>query len=861
MARSVLVFVPVFFLFAISPPEISAQTAPQLTVVSAASRQPEAAPGSLVFIEGRGFTADAVSIEQWQTSSPPTELAGLSVLVGELPARIIHVTPEEIYCVLPDGLQPGEVSVRVVRNGNELVAAGQAVIAPAAPGLFSQDNSGRGPGRIYDAATGAPGPFRVHTRTPGGLRPTRLLMAATGLRQVAAAGQTITVAFMALAKDGAIREWPMRPVLVEPAPDYAGLDHVTVELPEKLNALDNAWDEVFVAVRAADRQSNTVSLKVLMEEPPLLLSFEPKEVSPGQVLRISGQGFAMSVDGRDRVLLSAGNQLQALAIPFRTSTVGSGTSAQQILEIFTPPLAESPQAAWYAGPVRVCVETDGVQACSTETLRMVQPPQLPTPPGDVLLSRLEKTYDALARSASGFDAALAEKIQAAKERARSDLRARIDAALAGTPERIEIPLPDGTRVETVFDLAAIQKLEALTAAAADALDSTLPAEPTREERSAVDRDIEEQIRQAASAYLNFERTSRNIARAQLGIAAGAVLSCPLSAVTCPVAAWAVNLAAPTFAAASLASIAGQMVILLGPNTLQQLRVTPSQIVLKPGEKSEFDVRGHFVSALDPSKGIAWAAKEVVSATVAGAFGSGASFVVKSALSPAMDWIVGKMVALGLLEMVSLPSANSRDVGLSWQTVNSTCIRGSSPSPGAAFFLGSWSVEGFRGMAAPEYCQFAPREGPILTLPEARAPVGATIFVSGPTNCYPLPANAPSPVFNRIYQVLGPNPAGDRLLVGEVSSMSAFTFLKSTLPLPSVPNEMVCGSWTVAPGCTVEAYLPTEKERRGDYSDWPERILDPMMPGFFFPGNVIPLGRQGPGGPLGLRVKSMQGCRP
>ncbi|MGC8884348.1 MAG: IPT/TIG domain-containing protein [Bryobacteraceae bacterium] len=859
MTRLIFVILPVFFLFAVHPPAISAQTAPQLTVVSAASRLPEVAPGSLVFIEGKGFTGDAVSIEQWQTSSPPTVLAGLSVLVGELPARIIYVTPEEIYCVLPDGLQPGEVPVKVVRNGNELVASGRAVLVSAAPGLFSEDNSGRGPGRIYDAATGAPGPFRVHTNTPGGMRPTRLLMAATGLRQALAAGQTITVAFMALGKDTSIREWPMRPVFVEPAPDYAGLDHVTVELPEELNALDNAWDEVFVAVRAADRQSNTVSLKVLMEEPPSLLSFEPKEVSPGQVLRISGQGFAMSVDGRDRVLLSAGNQLRALAIPFRTSTVGTGTSARQVLEIFTPPLAESPQAAWYAGPVQVCVATDGVPACAAETLRMVQPPPPATPPGDVLLSRLEKTYDGLAQRASQFDPALAKNIQAAKERARADLRARIDAALAGTPERIEIRLPDGTRVETVFDLAAIQKLEALTAAAADVLDSTLTAEPTREERSAVDSGIEEEIRQAAWAYQDFERTSRNIARVQLGFAAGAMLSCLTSGISCPLAVSAANLAAPAFAAGALASIAGQTAILLWPNTLQQLRVTPSQIVLKPGEKSEFDVRGHFVSALDPAMGIAWAAKEMVSATVAGAFGSGASFVVKSALSPVLDWIVNRMVDLGFLDMVSLPSVSSRDVGLSWQTVNSTCIRGSSPSPGAAFFLGSWSVEAFRGMTAPEYCQFAPKEGSILTLPEARAPVGATIFVSGPTNCYPLPANAPAPIFNKIYQVLGPNPAGDRLIVGEVSSMAAFEFLKSTLPLPSFPNEMVCGAWTVAPGCTVEAYLPTQKERRGDYSDWAEPIRDPL--GLLFPGNVIPLSRQGPGGPLGLRVKSMQGCRP
>lgn len=843
-----------------------ANPAEEPAVVSAASRQPEVAPASLALLIGEGLAEEAMAIEPWQRAVPPKELNGLAVLVNEIPAGIISVTPSEVCFVVPESVGPGTAEVQLVRDGTQVIARATASIASVSPGLFSENNSGRGAGRIYHADTWTPGPFRVHRRTDSGVEATRIVLAATGLRNAeklsgdgeeGEPGESVTVTFLTSGSDGSVREWAVKPESVKGAEDHAGLDHVIAALPAELNGQNEVW----VAVRAAGKQSNLVTLQVLLEEAPQILTVEPRTVSPGQVLLIAGKGFAGTFDGRDRIVLLAGDRLAAFAIPFPPPEGQPGDFWPGALRIVTPPLAESPQSDWYEGPVQVCVETDGLRGCAADPIEMVKPQPSAAPPGDVLLAHIEKTFEAMAKSAAEQDAGTAEKILAAKERALADLRAKISAALSGTPERIVIPLPDGEELETEFDLAAIQRLEALLESGRSLMDEMLPALERgfrKEVRTSQDFDVERQIQESYRNHEELRKNAEMLARLQLAAALPALAACLIYGPLCLPAAAAVSQFSPVIAAASLLHTAGILSIELRPNTLEELRVSPAYLELRPGQRSSFDVRGRFISALNPAEGVPAAAAKVLSKIIDSALGLGfsAGFLAEKALGPVMGMIAGKMMELGLADLVTVPAISSRDVGLSWQTVNSTCIRGSSPSPEAPYFLGSWEVTALRGMASPERCQFAPRQDAMLMTSEARTPVSAIVFVSGPLNCKSLAAHASTPVFREIRQIAGPDASGDRVVLGFTGD-SAELWQALTGTAAQIPNEMFCERLTLTPGCTAEVYVPTAEERDGKFPGW--GLRNPYD-GMLFPGGIIPRPLMGPrGGLLALRVRNLHGC--
>ncbi len=89
----------------------------------------------------------------------PTELAGVTVSMGGIPAPLVFVSPNQIVGVIPQGLTDGqqtaqsnsEVDVIVIRNG-EVSAPERIRLAPVRPVLFSQDQTGTGPGAILNLA-------------------------------------------------------------------------------------------------------------------------------------------------------------------------------------------------------------------------------------------------------------------------------------------------------------------------------------------------------------------------------------------------------------------------------------------------------------------------------------------------------------------------------------------------------------------------------------------------------------------------------------------------------------------------------------------------------------------------------------
>jgi len=99
-------------------------------------------------------------------------------------------------------------------------------------------------------------------------------------------------------------------------------------------------------------------------------------------------------------------------------------------------------------------------------------------------------------------------------------------------------------------------------------------------------------------------------------------------------------------------------------------------------------------------------------------------------------------------------------------------------------------------------------------------------------------------FGGVYSVAGPNDDGDLLVVG-VPNTGIVQFLAG-LPVPSVPGgkQQICNPVQLAAGLYANVYLPTQEERKGDFSAFGRALVDPAT-GAAFPGGIIPPNRIDP----------------
>jgi hypothetical protein len=80
-------------------------------------------------------------------------------------------------------------------------------------------------------------------------------------------------------------------------------------------------------------------------------------------------------------------------------------------------------------------------------------------------------------------------------------------------------------------------------------------------------------------------------------------------------------------------------------------------------------------------------------------------------------------------------------------------------------------------------------------------------------------------------------AGDTLLVGTVSQ--ANLAMINNLPLPTSSNQQFCGAVNLGGGYTVQAYVPTQAERAGNFSPFSGLLIDPLN-NMVFPDGIIPV---------------------
>ncbi len=249
-----------------TPVKVIPDTLPYLVPfasVLAASSHPLTAPGSIA----SGYGQDLASLVEAATELPlPRELAGVSVRITdaravEHTAPLFFVSPGQINYLVPAGTATGVATVEVVRE-QQRVTAGQLLVDPVAPGLFSANGDGRGVAAAI-AVTGKADGSRVwqyvfDPNAPEGNRHgvpislgetgdrVYLSLFGTGMRNAVSAGATVGGKMVAVAG----------PVS---SPEYRGVEQLNLgPLPRSLSGAG----EVDVVVKAGGKTANVVTVVI-----------------------------------------------------------------------------------------------------------------------------------------------------------------------------------------------------------------------------------------------------------------------------------------------------------------------------------------------------------------------------------------------------------------------------------------------------------------------------------------------------------------------------------------------------------------------------------------------------------------------
>jgi uncharacterized protein (TIGR03437 family) len=213
------------FLLKISPQFVDDSSIYLAGAVNAASYAAALAPGSIVSIFGASMAQSSAA----NTGVPlPLFLADVRVTVGGLAAPLYYVSPSQINAQIPFEIPPGPAEIQVVSTNG---VAKQAVqVAATAPGIFTLNAEGTGPGAILHGAT-----YRLVTAAEPAAPGEIVSIYCTGLGAVGPAGTT-----------GAVPPSPPPQAVSVPqvwiagvarvtyaglAPGFAGLYQVNAEVP------------------------------------------------------------------------------------------------------------------------------------------------------------------------------------------------------------------------------------------------------------------------------------------------------------------------------------------------------------------------------------------------------------------------------------------------------------------------------------------------------------------------------------------------------------------------------------------------------------------------------------------------------
>jgi uncharacterized protein (TIGR03437 family) len=821
----------------------------------------------LASLFGPALAESTITAQLDSNGNLPVVLGGVSVQINGRNAGLIFISPSQINLWVPPETEVGTAQVVVSASGGQVLGTGTAVVQQTALTLFSLNATGQGPGAIENAVTYVLQPFFVQTpANPGTDKQTRLAIYGTGIRLAGAAANGNVAQFVAvsaLLSDDSSVSLPVE--YAGAAPGFFGLDQVNVVLPSELDGKGT----VTVTLTINSQISNGVTIDIWSLNPPQIASFSPAAIPPGGILTISGTQFAAGPPtDRNQIILTAGNGLTVTVLPL---TANSNT-----LTIFVPPLANSPQAAWYSGPLTLCVRTDTHQSCSPQILTVQPAATVPGTPGDLLYTFIASAHNAvLASIQTTVTAAQLADLQNLSTTVLQDLSKKIADALAGTPQTSTLTV-NGQTVTAAFDLATIRNLESLLTEA-KAQFNTILASPQQLTHKRTGRmaasDVlfptEESLTNAATLYEQYDNYGKTTALLQYSGAGIALAACVLlQPGACLAFAGALAAAAPAFTAATVLQVGGMLAIDIGANRLQALSTDPANsVALLLWEPQNIEVNGTFVARFGPSDG----AEAIATAILTPWLETGLTIPIPTAiLDPIVNYLAQDMLDMGLSNNIqtdlSIPSV-AQNVALSWNTVGSNCEQAwFSPSPTTPFILDpSWTFYPLQVTSFANHCIFLAQDNLLwLTAAAPSAFLTVTVTSNQPSTCGTFPF-ADGPVFDSIYYVSEPAPNGDRVVLGsgtdELWGSLAGVFLYPNfipqLPLPAFTNELYCQPVEfTANGCTATAYVPTSAERSGDFSTFPIPLIDPTS-GNQFPNNIIPASRLDP--LFAWRVQSTQGC--
>ncbi len=219
--------------------------------VNAANYAQTIAPESLAATFGNQLTSTTATA----TSLPlPLMLAGVTVMVNNLSAPLLYVSPTQVNYLVPANVDPGTAVIKVM-NGATVVATGTVVIENVSPSIFTVTANGKGVPAAQTTFDGVT--FQAVANADGTARALN-------------AGTTAKTNYLVLYGTGLRRRSSMSNVLVTIGgvqaelsflgahSSLAGLDQMNIKLPQALRGRG----AVDVIVTVDGKTANPVSLSI-----------------------------------------------------------------------------------------------------------------------------------------------------------------------------------------------------------------------------------------------------------------------------------------------------------------------------------------------------------------------------------------------------------------------------------------------------------------------------------------------------------------------------------------------------------------------------------------------------------------------
>ncbi|MDX6529932.1 MAG: large repetitive protein [Blastocatellia bacterium] len=194
------------------------------------------APDSIAVAIGGALANSTQQSQRLPNGTFPANVGGTTVTVNGRAAQIFFVSPGQVNFLLPPQTEIGTAEVSIT-NSENFTSHGTVPTLRSAPGVFTKNGDGSGPGVILNSGTLQDGPFDP---SDGNLR---LTIFTTGTRN---ASQNFV----------AIGGRVINPESVSASPDLPGLDEIHVLVPRDLRGAGT----VDLFVQSDGRASNPVSV-------------------------------------------------------------------------------------------------------------------------------------------------------------------------------------------------------------------------------------------------------------------------------------------------------------------------------------------------------------------------------------------------------------------------------------------------------------------------------------------------------------------------------------------------------------------------------------------------------------------------